>query len=530
MLQDDFSDQSGDDLDNIGPGEPKSVVESANGTLVIIVCRGKHLPNRRKLDKQSPYVSLRLGTIAKKTSAHFRAGQTPEWTQEIRFELERDKKPILKVDVLDETKGEPTPIGSVEIDCAVLFAEERCQDGKYIFDQWHELMLNGKRAGMIYLEMTFYPSSPLLPPKLPAKTSGSYSVGSTSVSPRKQLPAPPVHPSQLRPKTVADDIFVTSEYEKSRKHSFFGSPSPKELTTSTTSDPLEEKSPKKAGRFAKLKSKFQSKEPISQFWDLPKKRAGLPKRRSDSPISEYGFDDEIEPYPAMGLYNDEDIPPPPPPHSVCDMPPPTPPHSTHGQTPSYNQNLSVSPDRRPRSPQRKPPQTIDLHPPNHSPNHTTETTLKGTALPFSADTIGIEDDDEPLPTKVFLLGEQIKSLSHSGNHTEHKAADPNHIDPKYYAPTPSEHLATTLRLQNGGVKKEDVAVDLRTDETGYLGDGKWKQRFSPSVFDRAMEHDENLGFEHKPRVPPKIPRGMSEMEYYVLEKEKFLKDLNGRRA
>ena len=232
----------------------------------------------------------------------------------------------------------------------------------------------------------------------------------------------------------------------------------------------------------------------------------------------------------MGLYNDEDIPPPPPPHSVCDMPPPTPPHSTHGQTPSYNQNLSVSPDRRPRSPQRKPPQTIDLHPPNHSPNHTTETTLKGTALPFSADTIGIEDDDEPLPTKVFLLGEQIKSLSHSGNHTEHKAADPNHIDPKYYAPTPSEHLATTLRLQNGGVKKEDVAVDLRTDETGYLGDGKWKQRFSPSVFDRAMEHDENLGFEHKPRVPPKIPRGMSEMEYYVLEKEKFLKDLNGRRA
>ena len=90
MLQDDFSDQSGDDLDNIGPGEPKSVVESANGTLVIIVCRGKHLPNRRKLDKQSPYVSLRLGTIAKKTSAHFRAGQTPEWTQEIRFEEDED--------------------------------------------------------------------------------------------------------------------------------------------------------------------------------------------------------------------------------------------------------------------------------------------------------------------------------------------------------------------------------------------------------------------------------------------------------
>jgi len=105
--------------------------ESADGTLVIIVCRAKHLPNRRKLDKQSPYVTLRIGTTAKKTSSHFRAGQTPEWTHEIRFELTRDRRPIMKLDVLDETKNDPTPIGTVDIDCSTVFANPNNEkDGK----------------------------------------------------------------------------------------------------------------------------------------------------------------------------------------------------------------------------------------------------------------------------------------------------------------------------------------------------------------------------------------------------------------
>lgn len=535
-------------------GSPR-IVDSANGTLVVIVCRAKHLPNRRKLDKQSPYVALRLGTVAKKTSAHFRAGQIPEWTQEVRFELERDRRPLMKVDVLDETKGEPTPIGSTEVDCAVLFTEERRQDGKYIFDGWHNLLLNGRRAGMIYLEMTFYPSAPLLPPKVVAlamSVGGSYMVTSSSL-PVKRLPAPPRHPQQ-RPKTVADDIFVTSEYEKARKHSFFhlsassdAEPNEPGFVTSTASDPLDA-SPRR-GRLAKLKSKFSHKEPISQLWD-PTSRKKLPAREQELP--EYGFDDEIEPYP---LVHDEA--PAPPPHSVVDIPPPTPPHSVYqSQDPLARNPHSRSPRRQSPPPQQRSPQRTahssprthssprahtPLRSPHRSPVSRRSPQRKppadsppkpvGTSLPFSADTIGV-DDEEDLPTKVFMLGEQVKSLSHSGNHSPPRP-DPDHIDPKYHAPTPSEHLATTLRLQNGGVSKKDVAVDLRTEQTGYLGDGKWQQRFSPSVFDRAKEHDENrdeLGFEHKPRVPPKIPQGMSEMEYYVLEKEQFLRDLNGRRA
>lgn len=60
---------------------------SADGTLVVMVIRAKHLPNRRKLDKQSPYVIARIGTVAQKTAADFRAGQTPSWTHEMRFQI-----------------------------------------------------------------------------------------------------------------------------------------------------------------------------------------------------------------------------------------------------------------------------------------------------------------------------------------------------------------------------------------------------------------------------------------------------------
>lgn len=110
---------------------------SADGTLVVMVVKAKHLPNRRKLDKQSPYVVARIGTEARKTEADFRAGQTPEWTSEMRFHLSREKKSILKIDVLDETKGDPTPIGSTEIDVSVVSLNQIIKKMENIF------MING---------------------------------------------------------------------------------------------------------------------------------------------------------------------------------------------------------------------------------------------------------------------------------------------------------------------------------------------------------------------------------------------------
>ena len=49
------------------------------GTLVLIVDRGKNLPNRRTMGKQSAYCAARLCKEAKKTETDKRGGQTPKW-------------------------------------------------------------------------------------------------------------------------------------------------------------------------------------------------------------------------------------------------------------------------------------------------------------------------------------------------------------------------------------------------------------------------------------------------------------------
>ena len=49
------------------------------GTLVVVVDRARHLPNRKTVGKQDPYCACRLGKEAKKTETDKRGGQTPKW-------------------------------------------------------------------------------------------------------------------------------------------------------------------------------------------------------------------------------------------------------------------------------------------------------------------------------------------------------------------------------------------------------------------------------------------------------------------
>lgn len=569
--------------------------ETADGTLVIMVCRAKHLPNRRKLDKQSPYVLLRIATTAKKTPSHFRAGQTPEWTHEIRFQLSRDRKPLLKLDVLDETRGDPTPIGATEIDCSEVFLDPaNLQDGgKYILDSWYNLRCNNRPAGQIYLEMTFYPSAPVLPPKCgiepqtvleTVEQSGFRHLAPASLQNRPgiaaSVPEPQddfrlSDPGRLDP---ADGVFVSGE-------------------------------PKKTSRFSKFKNKFRSKEPISSIWHTDKTVAehcdNVLEMAPISPIGSLeGF--EADSVPAAPL---------PPPHSsiasferpahhadaldhsdrsrhaqdghrssyvarngeesralsngVSDRRydtnisrndyrntegPPTPDKNRYYQDsgtyfrsePSLRTGSpSRSPNRSPDRPMSGPstnsgylsPQSLSraanlgrAHrkpPPEISDRSGTAET---TSIPFSATTFGL--DDEPMPTKVYHLGQAVQPLTHttkSGTSAPHRM-NPNEIDPRYYAPSPSEKLARSWRLETGAAHSEDTRVQLNTESTGYLGEGKWNAKFSPSVFQRINdENSENSGTENKPPVPPKIPQGLSEMEYYVLERDNYLKDINGRR-
>lgn len=497
--------------------------EAAEGTLVIMVCRAKHLPNRRKLDKQSPYVLLRINTTAKKTPIHFRAGQTPEWTFEIRFKLSRDRKPIMRLDVLDETKNDPTPIGGTEIDCSRVFLDPaNLQDGgKYIWDSWHDLQFRDKPAGKIYLEMTFYPSAPIVPPKVGFSSPGSVSrsLHEDEEPAFRHLAPAPLHSDE------PDDVFVTNDLKRHNK--FHVSDSSHQFD----SHPLPVGA-KKQNTLGRLKEKFRTKETFSNIWTSGSKQNSsyvqeIPLHGKES----FAFSS----LPPVTLQDIESgVPPPPPPHSEYSLITPSLQPERRTPEPVFYQQDSLLPPPAPpvppkaglvspvhrssnRSPVRKPPPVIQK----------LDSKENSTLIPFSAETFGLDDHEDDLPTAVFHMGQQVKSLTVASRNKNEPSKDDD-IDPKHYAPTPSEHLAKSLRLQNGQVDFKDIQVDLKTEQTGYLGEGKWDmKRFSPSVFDRI--HDGHSVEEKKPTVPPKIPQGLSEREYYVLDKENYLKDINGRR-
>lgn len=501
-----------------------SFVSSADGTLVVVVCRAKHLPNRRKMDKQSPYVALRIGLVAEKTPAHFRAGQTPEWAFEVRFALTRERSPLMKVDVLDETKGIPTPIGSCEIDCSRVFMSPNLKtEGKFILDSWYDLLFHEKRAGMIYLEMTFYPSAPIPPPRIehhanPATfhppNSYAYPHGSLSPNPSPHMRLVSVNepvrnltydyetPVRSSDRTIehfsqnisppspkrSGDISSTrtrwsqdtngrevSPHGWSKKLAYFTNAQPLQTPTLPNREPTH--SPIR-GTFGKLKKILALKETTPTF--------------EESTIQPEPFFDEAHhgSDPSLQLQNDlteyggrrEQTPPPIPSHSAN----------------------SPLPRRLPR---RKAPSTGEAL--ARLDRLALDTQSSG-PLPFSADTIGLGDDIEFAPPTVLNA-----SLP---------AVKSDELDPRFHAPTPGEFLSSRDRYRRGyGPSPSEVYVDLNTDETGYLGDGK----FSPSVFDRAVLREPD--HDSKPQVPPKIPKGLSEAEYYVLEKERYLRDLAGNR-
>ena len=469
--------------------------ETANGFLVIMVCRAKHLPNRRKLDKQSPYVVLRINTTAKKTPSHFRAGQTPEWTFEIRFKLGRERKPIMRLDVLDETKRDPTPIGGTEIDCLRVFLdpENRQDGGKYIWDSWHDLKFRNKPAGKIYLEMTFYPSTPVLPPKL-----GFHD----SISPNKDVDVPEFRrlaPHLLPPLPTpvhthpADDVFV---HGKEKTSAFFRRSDPARTNTSPVVY-----EPKKDSKFDKFKSNFPANKHFSALLT------------DHSPISSPGkelpsYGDtflSLFPLPPVTLKDlppvtlkdrDNGVPPLPPPHTDYSSFTSSPERTTRSDILSARENLPCPKRSSNGSPRRKMPSDLVNSEPAFSAPKTTD-------IPFSAECFGL--DDEPLPTSIYQMSQPMKSSLFENKKKNISVAD-DEIDPRHYAPTPSEHLAKSMRLQNGQMKFEDIKVDSKTEETGYLGEGKWDaKRFSPNIFDRLH----GVSTADKPVVPPKIPQGLS---------------------
>ena len=57
------------------------------GTIVVVVLKAKNLPNKSRVGKQDAYCTLTYGGRTARSPVAKRAGQTPEWDYEARFEV-----------------------------------------------------------------------------------------------------------------------------------------------------------------------------------------------------------------------------------------------------------------------------------------------------------------------------------------------------------------------------------------------------------------------------------------------------------
>lgn len=117
--------------------------------------KARNLPNRKNLGKQDPYCVVRMGLDAQRTHVVKRGGQTPEWDDEFRFEIESDDpgKPFqvynsLRITVFNDAK-EPDLIGDTTLDLRNVYKKGE-------FDEWVSLKFRDRYAGEVYIEMTFY--------------------------------------------------------------------------------------------------------------------------------------------------------------------------------------------------------------------------------------------------------------------------------------------------------------------------------------------------------------------------------------
>lgn len=163
--------------------------------LAVVVARASGLRNVLKLDKQSPFVTIRLQDQETSTRVLPRGGQNPRWDEAHWLSLDgvdlgQEKNRKVVINVYHQKKGDAKLICSSDIDYTPALTKS-IQDG---YDAWFELYWDGKVAGKIYLEFTFYP-------KLGDVPIGTESLGRSSNKKIKQQ-TPGVRKSIMEGKSV----------------------------------------------------------------------------------------------------------------------------------------------------------------------------------------------------------------------------------------------------------------------------------------------------------------------------------------
>ncbi|KXN86339.1 Ingression protein fic1 [Leucoagaricus sp. SymC.cos] len=183
------------------------------GTLIVVVLKANHLPNKRHIGKQDPYCLAVVNGEKKRTKAIKRGGQHPEWDEELRFTLFEDddglmaqttpgtppplppkdargpKKiqggNIMQVACYADDPREPDLIGETDVDLTEVLTKGET-------DEWFTLSNKDKFAGKVYLELTFWSNAPPpekkvtpKPPKVNKQYAGPGSFVPSSESPSR---------------------------------------------------------------------------------------------------------------------------------------------------------------------------------------------------------------------------------------------------------------------------------------------------------------------------------------------------------
>lgn len=557
------------------------------GHLRIVVLKARHLQNRRKLEKQNPYVTLRIGHIVETTSVDYRGGQTPIWDDECRFELTPDLEPVLQLAILDETKKTPTLVAEKKIDITPAF--ERPPDIGY--DKWYTVEYAGKEAGEIFLEMTFYPSAPKVPLKIPIKNRMVIK-GSQNGRPLPSLPGQDSVEARNVHDEIAEDILVKSFSSSMINRKLPTRPLPEtipldeedqpRLPISKTESHLNErlvtdidrlflndsndqKSPREFLGFKKFTNKLQqfqdNSAPVTNSGGFFKKKPTSPKKslfsrfgqqhqqQSQTNLDDFDLleqqvlSDWEQNHPnefqeainrrfgkkteeeeedktsswtrSISSLNKNEKPlfldiesdsegeegraPSPPPKSNYSSRSGNSLFSSRHSNESNDIVITEKPSR-----QRKMPPPMSQNSSLMSSSRFSDLDIE---IPYSADSIGAVDE-KSLHTRNHKLPTLPNGLK-----------EDEVFQSKYHAPKPDKKLLQRYRLESGMVREGDLNIEPGASD--YRGDGLWgvsnlQDEFSPSRFGR-------------PRVPAKTPIGLTNEEYYVIDKKSYLKDLTGNR-
>ncbi|TEB35493.1 hypothetical protein FA13DRAFT_1728302 [Coprinellus micaceus] len=171
------------------------------GTLIVVVLKANHLPNKRHIGKQDPYCVVTVNGEKRRTKAVKRGGQHPEWDEEIRFTLYEDTEDVLartgartdgsppplppkagstvkkikggkimKLACYADDSREPDLIGEADVNLTEVLTKGET-------DEWFDLTNKDKFAGKVYLELTFWSNEPPPEKKVaqkPAKNNKQY--------------------------------------------------------------------------------------------------------------------------------------------------------------------------------------------------------------------------------------------------------------------------------------------------------------------------------------------------------------------